>query len=127
LSNGFQTRRAESVDGVDGSSIGKATQELTDSGGIQTGTGLRDVTNADVLDFLRVDLGLFNDSLEDVGNEGFGSGILEATSVGFSKRGSEGSADDDIISGFGSGTSGLVDREVVGDGRESFHFYELCI
>lgn len=119
LSNGFEARRAESVDGVNGGSIGKAAQELTDSGGVQTSTGLGDVTNADILDFLRVDLGLFDDSLEDVGNEGFGRGILKTTLVGFSKRGSEGSADDDIISGFGLRGSSLVDREVVGDGSES--------
>jgi len=124
LADGFETGGAESVDGVDGGGIGESAQELTDSGGVQTGTGLRDVTDADILDVLGVNLGLFNDGLEDVGNEGFRGGILETTLVGLGEGSSEGSADDDIIGGFGSGTSGLVDREVVGDGSESFH-YEL--
>mmetsp|Transcript_123933 Transcript_123933/g.174831 ORF Transcript_123933/g.174831 Transcript_123933/m.174831 type:complete len:384 (+) Transcript_123933:233-1384(+) len=124
----LQTRRAQSVGGVDGGGVRDTSQELTHSGDHETGTRLEDIAQADILDVLTLKTSLLHKTLQHISDELLRGGVLKTTSSVLAHGGSDGSADNDIIStllandGVGSGnTSSLVGLQMVSNKLNSFH------
>lgn len=97
INNGLETRRALTVQGLDSSGLGEASNEgsSTELGG--TTTGWQDRADGNILDVLGVDTTLLDDSLEDTSQEISSSSVLETTLTTLGQGSAQGTGHDDII------------------------------
>jgi hypothetical protein len=97
INNGLETRRALTVQGLDSSGLGEASNEgsSTELGGATTGG--QDRADGNILDVLGVDTTLLDDSLEDTSQEISSSSVLETTLTTLGQGSAQGTGHDDII------------------------------
>lgn len=95
LVNGSETRRALSVQAVATGSVGNTGPERAHAGLGGTTTGSKDGTDGNILDELRVDLGLGKNTLKGPTEELLGSTLRETTLLGPGDGGSESRNNDD--------------------------------
>ena len=97
IDNGLETRRALTVQGLDGSGLGEASNEGSSTELGSTTTGRQDGADSNILDILGVDAALLDDSLEDTSQEVGSSSVLETTLATLGQGSAEGTGDNNII------------------------------
>jgi hypothetical protein len=118
INNGLETRRALTVQGLDSSGLGEASNEGSSTELGSTATGRQDGADSDILDILRINTALLDDSLEDTGQEVGGSSVLESTLATLGEGSAQGTGHDDIIGvllGEGGGSLLATRAEVGGN------------
>lgn len=118
IDNGLETRRALTVQGLDGSGLGEARNEGSSTELGSTTTGRQDGADGNILNILGVDTALLDDSLEDTSQEVGSSSVLETTLATLGQGSAEGTGDHDIIGvllGEGGGSLLAARAEVGGN------------
>lgn len=122
IDDGLETGRALTVQGLDGSGLGEASNEGSSTELSGTTTGRQDGANGNILDVLGVDTALLDDSLEDTSQEISGSSVLETTLATLGQGSAQGTGHDDIIGvllGEGGGSLLATRAKVGGDLRKT--------
>lgn len=109
VNDGLQTARALTVQGLDRSSLGEASDEGSGTELSSTTTGRQDGADGDILDDVGVDAALVDHGLEDTGEQVSSSGVLEATLATLGQGSPQSTCHDNIIGVFlGDGGSSLL-------------------
>jgi hypothetical protein len=96
INTGLETRRALSVQGLDGSTDGEASSQ---SGGTELSgatSGRQDRADSDIFDEARVDLGSINERLEGTDEQVCGRGVLKSSLTTLCERCSQSSGHDNL-------------------------------
>lgn len=96
VNTGLETRRALPVQRANGSSLGQACDERSGAHLSSATTGGEHSSDGNILDESRVDLGSFEDGLEDTSHEVLGRGVLKATLSTLGEGAAAACCDDDL-------------------------------
>lgn len=118
VDDGLETRRALTVQCLDGSGLGEASNEGSSTELSSTTTGRQDGADGNILNILGIDTALLDNSLEDTSQEVSGSSVFETTLATLGQGSAKGTGHDDIIGvllGEGGGSLLTARAEVGGN------------